>query len=929
MSKLVGKIVELNLEFLTACVMLSSLGGSTAKVALEPCDDEREHCLKEAAMQATPPPKAFGGLRGLSDPSVKSLIAAVCFELDAPACLQLDGLPEVTARVRAQRTELCAEARLALQLILSEAEEAKGGEAAWALLLASACHGAALVEHWCAASCSVDLADDAEDVNCIAHNSGRRRPSDMAKNLRFKLASSAAESWISLQEGFLCRTAGLWRVLQNPDPGIGHRSKGLWSAKVLAMGPQQVLATLKGKKLVENRFWQMTPGWYALHVGSARGSRWGREACLRHPDLPCQEEAIPQAPFGHISGLVHFSEVRTPAECGNHVWASGPLCHIVSKTIQLEWPFWHRGNHGLWQPCEGTRELILEQLPLCRVRVNDLSSLSPNSVPVCSTNFPAVKQVDRGIGQVSGLEAGEQGEQILTIFQPLALVQKSERRAHAHHEHAASESCQPGRPQVPAGVFFSIFDLTAGVRSAPSRFSLDASWLRTPSSISEAIAEGYNSAEGSTEADEQTSHAELRAVSSSNGDHVRMPANHIARQRDEIHHITWTFPKLCVTWRCLQKMFMEDSPAIASARNRDLEANYGALRQLPADEVLAAVDHNGCGCLHWAAGNGDVDTCRYLVELSEGSATHALTWNQRTPLHYAARNGQTEACQWLAQQSADVNALARDEVSPLQLAVWQNHLETCRWFVEEAGVDPLQRNRFGCSIAHWVSQAPRERAGDPQGEALLPLARWLRLRGCDFSATQEHGHNALHKAGWSGHAELCRWLRDECGLRDGKQDEAGNFAADLAEMAGHHALADWLRAECSAARAASCRVLGVDEDADSCVLREAYLRLIRCTHPDSRSRKTPEAAEVSGTEPVDFDEFTALHGAYRHLVRDGGRGSQRNPRHEERLMLCDVGGDSSARLLPQPTSGTAQFEQSEEQAPGGGPGLADIQLFKS
>ncbi|CAE8710947.1 unnamed protein product [Polarella glacialis] len=368
-----------------------------------------------------------------------------------------------------------------------------------------------------------------------------------------------------------------------------------------------------------------------------------------------------------------------------------------------------------------------------------------------------------------------------------------------------------------------------------------------------------------------------------------------------------------------------DSPAIASARNRDLEA----LRQLPADEVLAAVDHNGCGCLHWAAGNGDVDTCRYLVELSEGSATHALTWNQRTPLHYAARNGQTEACQWLAQQSADVNALARDEVSPLQLAVWQNHLETCRWFVEEAGVDPLQRNRFGCSIAHWVSQAPRERAGDPQGEALLPLARWLRLRGCDFSATQEHGHNALHKAGWSGHAELCRWLRDECGLRDGKQDEAGNFAADLAEMAGHHALADWLRAECSAARAASCRVLGVDEDADSCVLREAYLRLIRCTHPDSRSRKTPEAAEVSGTESADFDDFTALHGAYRHLVREGGRGSQRNPRHEERLMLCDVGGDSSAPLLPQPTSGMAQSEQREEQAPGGGPGLADIQLFKA
>ncbi|CAE8616057.1 unnamed protein product [Polarella glacialis] len=500
MSKLVAQIVELNLEFLTACVMLGSLGGEhylkEAAMKVKPRRlwmpihvGTSEFCSVPAAAEATPPPKAFGGLRGLSDLSVKSPIAAV-----APR--NAAGLPEVTAMVRAKQTELCAEARLALQLILSEAEEAKGGEAAWALLLASACHGAALVEHWCAASCSVKVCRFAvgrPGRRCrgrqlhsphqreeAAFRHGEKpevqgpqpllpgcyyRPSPagcslLAPPLNRGSACRRAFSAGPLDFGGFSRTQTLgsatavrafgpprywpWSARDRTadwsqvctcgggaggggGSGSGERPVCLvcdnllsildGSQKLLALtvqGPQQVLATLKGKKLVENRFWQMTPGWYALHVGSARGSRWGREACLRHPDLPCQENAIPQAPFGHISGLVHFSEVRTPAECGNHVWASGPLCHIVSKTIQLEWPFWHRGNHGLWQPCEGTRELILEQLPLCRVRVNDLSSLSPNSVPVCSTNFPAVKQVDRGIGQVSGLEAGEQ---ILTIFQ--------------------------------------------------------------------------------------------------------------------------------------------------------------------------------------------------------------------------------------------------------------------------------------------------------------------------------------------------------------------------------------------------------------------------------------------------------------------------------------------------------------------------------
>eukprot|EP00439_Symbiodinium_sp_Y106_P070102 s520_g12.t1 len=175
------------------------------------------------------------------------------------------------------------------------------------------------------------------------------------------------------------------------------------------------------------------------------------------------------------------------------------------------------------------------------------------------------------------------------------------------------------------------------------------------------------------------------------------------------------------------------------------------------------------------AGNGHLHVLRLLAQWAAEtvSALEPLTWNQRTPFHYAARNGQLEVCWWLLESRCDAQRPARDEVSPLQLAVWQNHLTTSQWFVQEAGADALQRNRFGCSVAHWLSQAPAERAGQPQGAALIPLARWLKAEGCDFRA--EHGHHCLHKAAWSGHAELCRWLREECGMRDDTQDMAAAF----------------------------------------------------------------------------------------------------------------------------------------------------------
>eukprot|EP00978_Attheya_sp_CCMP212_P028373 scaffold97840_cov57-Attheya_sp.AAC.2 len=119
---------------------------------------------------------------------------------------------------------------------------------------------------------------------------------------------------------------------------------------------------------------------------------------------------------------------------------------------------------------------------------------------------------------------------------------------------------------------------------------------------------------------------------------------------------------------------------------------------------------------------------------------------------------------------------------------------------------------------YWLGICPFDRANfhdceSGEGQDLIPLAKWLTTQpSVDYSHLQRQGHSALHKAAWGGHIALIRYLRDEHGLMNDRQDDAGNSAADLADMANtmrHTNVAKFLRQECSPARAKSCSILGV------------------------------------------------------------------------------------------------------------------------
>jgi Ankyrin repeats (3 copies) len=327
---------------------------------------------------------------------------------------------------------------------------------------------------------------------------------------------------------------------------------------------------------------------------------------------------------------------------------------------------------------------------------------------------------------------------------------------------------------------------------------------------------------------------------------------------------------------------------------------------------------SGCSVLHWAAGYNQVGVIRYLtnhpieMDVNERVARSKKAAG-RTPFHYAARNGCIQAAACLLNMGADAQAMAKHGVTPFQLALFQNQRAFAQWLVEHMPlVDIFQTNDFGCNAAHWLAICPAGPRSGPFGVDLIPTAQWLeslqeqenhrRLAATRnpngegatvssatvnlFTATQKQGHSAFHKAAWMGHTALVRYLHERFDLWDDTPDRAGNYVSVLAEMAGHVETADYIRRHCSRSAQESCRVLGIalsDKDHPS-IVRQAYLRQARATHPDRQSSVDPLASRTS-TSSTPTDAFAAVCRAYHHLTVEQGRGQQHNPMHSVRLFL--------------------------------------------
>ena len=138
-------------------------------------------------------------------------------------------------------------------------------------------------------------------------------------------------------------------------------------------GAQQVFAILRGKKLIENRAWRIPVGWYAIHAGAQLiNDERAERIRTTWPDAPAEESL----PHSAILGLFYVHSHTTPQACPSYVWARGPICHVISKAVELPRPVHCRGGKGLWDLEVWQLQQIHQQLAEVNISYHDLTEVT-------------------------------------------------------------------------------------------------------------------------------------------------------------------------------------------------------------------------------------------------------------------------------------------------------------------------------------------------------------------------------------------------------------------------------------------------------------------------------------------------------------------------------------------------------------------------
>ena len=231
----------------------------------------------------------------------------------------------------------------------------------------------------------------------------------------------------------------------------------------------------------------------------------------------------------------------------------------------------------------------------------------------------------------------------------------------------------------------------------------------------------------------------------------------------------------------------------------EAQANGGAeaVRALlhTRDRHLSTADH-------WAAGSGNVECLRFLVEARNGfpppshseevgaapSAPPKLRRRDgKTALHYAARNGHTETIRYLlCEAHHPVDEASGDGTTPLHLACFGGHAHAFELLVDH-GADPHRRNDWGCTAAHWIAMTKSQ-----SKDEVWSFCKELQRRGVSFADKQMQGHTALHKAAQRKNRLVVEWMAGSEADGGAGLPESELRAAGMPDAGGHTPSEIWL-----------------------------------------------------------------------------------------------------------------------------------------
>eukprot|EP01079_Euglenida_sp_SAG-EU17-18_P007884 gene7884-1409_t len=219
-----------------------------------------------------------------------------------------------------------------------------------------------------------------------------------------------------------------------------------------------------------------------------------------------------------------------------------------------------------------------------------------------------------------------------------------------------------------------------------------------------------------------------------------------------------------------------DSSAVVSVENLSAGSGLCLARDGDLQALIAkaaggwcakTVDRHGSNAVMWAAGNGQAEVVRWLVD-SQNADVNSKNKNMRTALHWYRVSTSSVTVLFLTGaltapmpfrvhlfNGADPTARTVDGTSVFDFAVFSGQPSTCHLISSLPSTDVHSTNQHGCSAVHWACAAGH-----------IQVCRWLLdEQKLDFGIINDSRHGAVNKAAWKGHLDLLKWLvegNDDC-----------------------------------------------------------------------------------------------------------------------------------------------------------------------
>ncbi|KAL3269427.1 hypothetical protein HHI36_008497 [Cryptolaemus montrouzieri] len=275
---------------------------------------------------------------------------------------------------------------------------------------------------------------------------------------------------------------------------------------------------------------------------------------------------------------------------------------------------------------------------------------------------------------------------------------------------------------------------------------------------------------------------------------------------------------------------------------------------------------NGRTALHLAAMNGHVHLVKYLIK-DHNAVIDILTLKKQTPLHLAAGAGQIEVCKLLLELGADIDATDEQGQKPIHAACRNNHSEVAKLFLQQHPSLVMAMTKDGNTCAHIA-------AAQGSVTVIEELMKFDR-QGVINARNKLTDATPLQIAAEGGHAEVVKALV-RAGASVNDENKAGFTAAHLAAQNGHGQVLEVLRS--SNSLKITSRKLGVTPLHVAAYFGQADTVRELLTHvPGTVKSEVPNGASLvpilgneSGMTPLHLAAFSGNENVVRLLLNSAG-----------------------------------------------------------